>query len=107
MKEILNTYLSSGLLIGLSIALFISYSITTFDKRLIQAKRSGVRAHNHPELPEWTAVFHVADWVLLITMIVIDWKVGLVFWSLCFILKVLPVLETVGNILMAPFRPKP
>jgi hypothetical protein len=104
MKGILEQLVGSPLLIGLSIALFISYSITTFDKRIIQAKRSGVLPPDHLDLPAWVAVFHVLDWVLLVTMLIINWKVALFVWACFFALKILPVLETVGNVLRAPFR---
>jgi hypothetical protein len=104
MKELLSQFVESRLLVGLSIALFISYSITTLDKRIIQAKRSGALPPDHANLPRWVIVFHVLDWVLLVAMLIINWKVALFVWVCFFILKVLPVLETIGNVLMTPFK---
>ena len=96
----------SLLLMSISIALFVCSSITTFDKRIIQAKRAGVLAADHPNLPEWVALLHLLDWALLITLLILNWRVGLLVWVVLFTLKVLPVLEIIGNVLMAPFSPK-
>jgi hypothetical protein len=106
MKELISQFFESPVLIGLSVALFISYSITTLDKRIIQAKRSGVLPPDHVNLPRWVSIFHVLDWILLIAMAIINWKIAVLVWICFFILKVLPVLETVGNVLMAPFKSK-
>ncbi len=106
MNEAILQLSASPALIALSIALFISYSITTFDKRLIQAKRIGDRPSNIHRLPSWVIVFHILDWVIMITMLIVNWKVALLVWVCFFVLKVLPVFETIGNVLMAPFKPQ-
>jgi len=104
MKVLISQFIGSPILIGLSVALFISYSITTLDKRIIQGKRSGALPPDHANLPRWVSVFHFLDWAILIAMLVLNWKVALLVWACFFILKILPVLETVGNVLMAPFK---
>lgn len=101
-KQLMN----SPTLMCLSVALFFSYCITTFDKRLVQARRAGMLPPNSPMLPDWVGVFHILDWVILIAMLILNWKVGLFVWAVLFALKVLPVLETIGNVMMAPFKPK-
>jgi|SRR5215470_1536858 len=83
----------------LAIAYFITASVDTFDTRLIQAKKQGTLPPDQPMLPEWTMVFTFAMWGIFIAMIYVDWKYALTMFVLKFILKVLPVLETVGNIL--------
>lgn len=92
------------MLIGLSISLFFSYCITTFDKRIIQAKRSGVLPAEHANLPRWVIAFHLLDWLILAVLLILNWKVALAVWAFLFLLKVLAVLETIGNILMSPFK---
>lgn len=104
MSQLLEQFLASPALIALSCVLALSYSITTLDKRIIQGKRSGLLPPDHPNLPKWTFFFHIADWGILIALLLLNWKVALAVWALLFVLKVLPVLETVGNILMAPFK---
>jgi hypothetical protein len=104
MNSLLQEYLKSPTLVWLSIVLFLSESITTFDVRIIQAKRSGVLPADHPNLPRWVLVFHVLDWLLLGVLMILNWRVGLSLWACIFLLKVLPVLESVGNIVMAPFK---
>jgi hypothetical protein len=103
-KEVLRQFSESPVLICLSIALFFSYRITTFDKRIIQAKRSGVLPADHANLPRWVIVFHLLDWLILVSLLILNWKVALAVWAFLFVLKVLPVLETIGNVLMSPFK---
>ncbi len=93
-------------IIGLTIAYFIVASITTFDIRLIQAKREGKLPPDQPMLPAWTTVFHWAQWAIFLVLLYLNWKYALVLFVIKFVLKVLPVLETIGNILMLPFKPR-
>lgn len=104
MTNIITEALSSPLILTLSICLFITESITVFDIRIVQAKRLGNLPPDHPELPMWTRVFHFLEWVFRIALLVCDWKFALIFFVTLFVLKVLPVLETIGNILMSPFK---
>ncbi|WFC40548.1 hypothetical protein [Pseudoxanthomonas sp. SE1] len=102
--SIVNQFLASPWLIGFAIALFVSSSITTLDKRIVQAKKSGVLPPDHQNLPTWFGALHILDWILLIALLILNWRVGLAIWVIIFALKVLPVLETIGNVLMRPFR---
>ena len=86
--------------------LFLSESTTTFDIRIIQAKRRGDLPPDHPDLPGWVAILHWFDWIFKATLLVLNWRYAIGVIVVMFILKVLPVLETIGNILMAPFKPR-
>lgn len=57
-------------------------------------------------LPSWVGIFAWLQWAIFIVLFVLNWKYALIIFAFKFILKVLPVLETIGNILMSPFRPK-
>ena len=81
----------------------ICASITTFDTRLIQAK---LQDSNESQLPKWVAIFYWIEWGLLISIAVLNWRIALIAFVVKFILKVLPVLEIIGNILMTPFKLK-
>jgi len=94
---------TSPIYLGLTIVYFLVASIVTFDIRLIQARRQG---ENYPILPSWTGIFGWLQWAIFIVLFVLNWKYALIIFVVKFILKVLPVLETIGNILMSPFRPK-
>ena len=94
-------------LIILIIAFVITSSITTFDKRLTQAKRIGDLPPDEPSLPSWVALVYWIHIGLIIAMLVINWRYALIILVIGFILEVLPVWETIGNILMSPFKPKP
>lgn len=100
--ELFNTPIGTPLLIVLTVLYFIVASVETFDIRIIQANRQGA---NLPNLPNWVIVFHILLWVFWILIFLLNWKYAFILFGIKFILKVLPVLETIGNILMSPFSP--
>lgn len=106
MKIFFDTPPTSLWFITITMLLFLSECITTFDIRIIQAKRSGNLPPDHPDLPGWVAILHWFDWIFKATLLVLNWRYAIGVIVVMFILKVLPVLETIGNILMAPFKPK-
>ena len=57
MFSVPNVPINSPILIGLTIAFAVTASITTFDVRLIQAKRAGDLPPDEPLLPTWTGLF--------------------------------------------------
>lgn len=88
----------------LTIAFIITSSITTFDKRLIQAKRDGTLPPDEPLLPSWTGLIGWIHWGLALALLIINWKYAIIIYIVLFVLAVLPVLEIIGNILMSPFK---
>jgi hypothetical protein len=96
----------SPLLIGLTIAYFLAASITTFDIRLIQTRRDGSLPPDEPMLPAWTGIFGYLMWVIFVVLLYLNWKYALLLFVIKFLLKVLPVLETIGNVLMSLFKPR-
>ena len=85
---------------------FFCESISTFETRIIQAKRDGTAPADEQSLPNWTAIFIWIGWITFIILVFLSWKYALIIFFIKFILKVLPVLETIGNILMSPFKRK-
>ena len=59
-----------------------------------------------PPLPKWIIHIWAIDWLVALILFILNWKVTIVIWIIRFILKVLPVLETCGNIFISPFIPK-
>ncbi len=106
MIVLFDTPLDSPIIIVLTILFAFTSSITTFDKRLIQAKRNGKILENEPMLPTWVGAIAWLHWVIGLLIILLNWKYAIAVFVIKFILSVLPVLETIGNILMSPFRPK-
>ena len=91
---------------------FVTSSIKMFDIRMTQAKSGAWGEDVRQEalmfpVPSWVAFVFWADWILAVLLFVLNWQATIVVWIVRFVLKVLPVLETVGNLLMFPFRPKP
>ena len=101
-----ETVFSSPAIMIASLLLLLNESITTFEVRIIQAKRNKTLPADYPELPTWTRPLYFTEWILRIVLLVLNWKYALAFFLIIFLLKVLPVLETIGNILMAPFKPR-
>jgi len=106
MDSILRSPLDSPVLMLMTIAYFFTSAITTFDKRLIQAKKHGSVPVDEPMLPWWVGLIAWVHWGLFLSLLILNWKYALVLFALKFVCSVLPILETVGNILMTPFRPR-
>ena len=96
----------TSLLIILTVLYFFVASITTFDIRMTQAKWQGTLPSDELTLPVWVGVFHWVEWAIFIVLLYLNWKYAFVLFAVKFVLKVLPVLETIGNILMSPFKPR-
>jgi len=83
----------------------IIYSVEIFDIRLHQERKYNGR--DVGSLPSWTVLFGFAALALGSALILLNWKAFLVLFAVRFILKLLPVLETIGGILMTPFFTPP
>ena len=105
LKDILLLPIESPMVMAITITLFVTGSITTFDTRLTQAKRSGALPADHPDPPFWINLFYWIHYGLIVGLLFIDWKYAIVLVVILFFLQVLPVLETSGNVLMAPLGP--
>ena len=89
-REVIREIGQSPLLRWLTVALFLSSSISTFDMRLAQAKRRGELPADEPNLPDWVHLFHLLDWLILAVLLVLNWKAGLSVSAFLVPLKVLP-----------------
>ncbi len=101
--ELLNTPVASIEIIVLTILYFLVASITTFDIRVNQAISQG---EEEIPLPRWVSIFYWLMWIFWIILLLLNWKYALIIFAIKFILKFLPVLEIIGNILMSPFKPR-
>lgn len=102
----LNTPINSLSVVIITVLYFLTSSITTFDIRMIQAKRDGVVPPDEPALPKWVSIIYWVDWALAICLLLLNWKYAIFLFVIRIILKILPVLETSGNMLMSPFKSK-
>ncbi|MEN2416410.1 hypothetical protein AAYQ19_21630 [Flavobacterium sp. D4] len=93
-------------LIGLTIAYGVISSITTFDIRLIQGKKNGTLPPEEPDLPKWVEILYWLEWIIFAIMVYLNWRYALIVFATKFVLKVLPILEIIGNFLMTPFKKK-
>jgi len=98
------TSITSPIIIALTVLLFITSSITVFDKRLIQFKRLGKVPRNELLLPNWIGAILFLHWMIFISLILLNWKYAIILFVIKYILSVLPVLETIGNVLISPFK---
>ena len=86
MIDIFRAALASPLVLALTVAYLAMAAITTFDIRLIQAKRRGELPPYEPDLPKWVAGVYWIEWALLIWLLVLNWKFALTLWVLKFFL---------------------
>lgn len=105
LKDILHAPLDSPVLFIISIAYLLIESICTYDTRIMQ----GFLRNAHSDvferaemrmLPRWVAHFVYLGWLLLIVIAILNWKYAIALYVVKFILKVMPVLELVGEQLM-------
>jgi hypothetical protein len=106
MISLFDTPADSSVLIVLTVLYAVTSSITVFDKRMIQARRDGTLPADEPMLPSWVAIVVWVHWGIGLSIILLNWQYAIVVFVAKFIVSVLPVLEIIGNFLMAPFRPK-
>lgn len=104
MLDFLREGLGSPAVLILTICYLITSAITTFDIRMTQGRKNGNIPEDESMLPGWVAYVFWIDWIIIIFLAFLNWKFALAVFIIRFILKVLPVLETLGNFLMAPFR---
>ena len=102
MVELFNTPLSSPIYIVLLLVYFICESISTFDTRIIQAKKNGFLREDEAIVPQWTGIFAILGWLAFIGLVLLNWKIAIVVFIIKFILKVAPVLENIGAVLLIP-----
>lgn len=99
--ELFKTSIDSPFVIIITIAFFIVSAITTFDIRIIQAQKEGI---DEPSLPNWVAGLYWLNWIFSISIILLNWKYAIAVFIVRFILKITPVLETIGYYLVNRFR---
>lgn len=101
--DLLMPYDSLTLII-LTVTYGVISCVTTLDIRLNQAKKDGTLHPDEPNLPKWVTILYWLEWIVFITMVYLNWKYAFIVFAIKFILKVLPVLEIIGSILMTPFK---
>lgn len=104
--ELFNTPITSPVVIALTVVYAISAAITTFDVRMIQFKKAGSLPPDHPMLSNWWGGFGWLLWGSWLALLLLNWKFAIALFIIKFILKVLPVLETIGGFLVSPFVSK-
>jgi len=103
MNEIIKTLITDANL-PIVILYFLSASITTYDIRITQGKKDGSIPLHQQDLPSWVGLLHfVQIGILIYFAITINWKVAVLLFGIKFTLKVLPVLETIGALIMSLF----
>lgn len=71
--QLFTTPISSPALISLTVIYAICAAITTFDIRIIQAKRTGFLSPNDAYVPEWTGFFGWLIWLTWLAIFLLNW----------------------------------
>ena len=99
--EFFRTSVSSPILVSLTVVYFLSEAISTFDTRIIQAKKAGYLEQSY-KVPDWTGVFAILSWIIFLAILLLNPIYAVIMFIVKFILKVLPILENIGAILLIP-----
>jgi hypothetical protein len=89
-------------LIALTVIYFICACVTTFDTRIIQAKKNGYLKENEAHVPVWTGIFGILMWLCWVAIFLLNWWYAFLLFAIKFVLKVLPILENIGALLLLP-----
>lgn len=115
--NIFNTSIDSPISIIFTILWFIASAIDTFDIRLNQSEKTpgitmteAVRRSSEKNYTSFgyaiTSVVSILTWILFIIIFLLNPLYAVVIFVIRFILKVLPVMETIGGWIMKPFMKK-
>jgi hypothetical protein len=100
--QLFTTPMNSEVLIGLTIFYVVCEAISIFDTRIIQAKKAGFLRPDVSPVPEWTGWFAILGWLTLIGLVLLNWKFTIMVYIITFFLKVVPVLENIGALILLP-----
>jgi hypothetical protein len=100
--HLFHTPVSSTSLIALTVIYFICACVTTFDTRIIQAKKNGYLKENEAHVPVWTGIFGILMWLCWVAIFLLNWWYAFLLFAIKFVLKVLPILENIGALLLLP-----
>lgn len=110
MKYIVESWsrlVESPTLISLCCLIFLCNCITIFDSRYIRAKKIGEIPGDAADLPKWVIVFHLLEWTLKLSLLIVDWKVGLIALFIFYVLNQFSSLpEWIGKLIISPFFSK-
>lgn len=101
--QLFQTPIDHPVLITLIVLYAIAAAVTTYDMRYIQAKRENRLPQGHLEPPYWIGFFAYLLWGTWIAILALSGLFALVLLIVKFILKVVPVLEVIGEELIRPF----
>jgi hypothetical protein len=106
MGEIASAPLHSASLLVLTVGFFITSALTVFDRRLTQAIKRGDVPPDEQAPPFWLGFVYYIHWGIGVALLVMNWRYAVLVFVVKFILAFLPVLEIIGNVMMAPFKPR-
>lgn len=95
--------LKQPLILWLSIFYIIFEAVSIYDTRLIQWKKLGDIPQDTPTPPAWTAFFGIFGWAIIVILFFLNWPYTLTLMLIVFLLKVAPVMEILGQIIISPF----
>jgi hypothetical protein len=101
--ELLSTPFNHPMVIVLAAIYGVSSCITTYDIRYIQATGQKHLPDNALAPPFWTGYFYYLMWATWSTLFLLNPFLALALFLIKFILKVIPVLEILGEEMIRPF----
>lgn len=107
-SEIVRAPLDSPLILMLSVLYALVEAIRIYDVRLLQAERGRFNSKVAADaggrsFPAWVTIFHWGGWLIFLSLLYLNWKYSIALYALLFVLRVVPVLENLGSMVMRPF----
>jgi len=106
MIALFNTPINSPVIIVLTVLYFICASISTIVIRLEQARKMGVITPDEAILRSRFGFTVITGIVIFLILFFLNWKYAIIVFIIKYVLKFLPVLETIGNFFISPFKPQ-
>jgi hypothetical protein len=88
----------------LSIIYFLSLSVVLFDLDYTRAKKIGNISKDEPATPQWIGSIYLVCIVTWIAILFMNWKISVLGVVVYYSSSVIPLPQTVGNILLSPFK---
>lgn len=101
--HLFSTPIGSPVLIILSVVYLLLDAVCIFDTRVTQSIRNNVLPLNQKRLSNVISLFVLLMWLCMAVIFLLNWWYAIILFVIQFILKVLPVLETIGATLLRPF----
>jgi hypothetical protein len=88
-----STPFNSTILIVLAIGYHLVASVTRYDIRLLLSHKNDSETPEKKILPKWIGLLHWIEGILLVAMLLLNWKFALITWLIKAVFQALMILD--------------